>query len=45
MTPETARFLLDLVNAQTLNVGASDFDEVVGLVQAARRDLQKMLDD
>lgn len=39
MSPDTARFLLDLLHAQTLNVGAPDFEEAVGRVIRARGEL------
>ena len=44
MTKETARFLLDLLDAQTLSVGAPDFPEVVERVLAARAELVTLLD-
>lgn len=45
MTPETARFLLDLLNAQQLNVGAPDFAEVTELVLRARDELLALCDE
>lgn len=39
VTPETAKFLLDLLGAQQLNVGAPDFDQTVALVLQARSEL------
>lgn len=39
MTPETAKFLLDLVSAQTLAVGAPDFDQAVASIVQARAEL------
>lgn len=39
MTRSTALFLLNLLNAQTLNVGAHDFEAVVAQVVAARAEL------
>lgn len=39
MTPQTARFLLDLLNAQQLNVGAPDFEETAAKVIQARQEL------
>lgn len=43
MTEETARFLLDLVNGLQLDVGHSDFDTNVTLVQNARTELQALV--
>lgn len=39
MSLDTARFLLDLLNRQQLNVGAPDFDEAVAAIQRARAEL------
>lgn len=43
ITPDTARFLLMLVNGLTLNVGAPDFDATLTQVQSARSELQAIL--
>lgn len=45
MSPDVAAFLLDLVNRQTLNVGSSDFDEAVAMVQKARAELGAALQE
>jgi hypothetical protein len=45
VTKETAQFLLDLLGAQQLNVGASDFDVVVEQVLRARAELADVLVD
>lgn len=39
MSRETALFLLNLLNAQTLNVGAPDFEQAVTAIVAARAEL------
>lgn len=39
VTRETALFLLNLLNAQQLNVGAPDFEQTVGQVIQARAEL------
>lgn len=45
MTVEVARFLLGLLDRQTLSVGAPDFEETAQLVIRARRELLKWADD
>lgn len=45
MTPETARFLLDLLNRQNLSVGAPDFIEVTHLVLRARAELEQLVSE
>jgi hypothetical protein len=39
ISPETAEFLLGLVNKLTLEIGAPDFDEAVQAVLKARTEL------
>lgn len=39
MTPETAQFLLGVLNGLTLNVGADDFEQVARQVMQARAEL------
>lgn len=43
VSKKTAQFLLELVNAQTLTIGAPDFDEAVASVLHARAELQAIL--
>lgn len=45
ISKQTADFLLGLLNTQQLNVGAPDFDEVVGRVIQARAELSAVLAD
>jgi hypothetical protein len=40
ISPDTAEFLLGLVNRLTLEVGAEDFDHAMEKVLKARRELQ-----
>lgn len=44
MSKDTATFLLELVNGLALNVGAPDFDVALAKVQAARGELQAIID-
>lgn len=44
MSPDSARFLLSLLDSQQLHVGAPDFEEVVARIIAARAELRAVLD-
>jgi hypothetical protein len=43
MTPETALFLLELLNRQTVNIGAPDFEQSVQIILQAQRELQSLI--
>lgn len=43
VTTETAKFLLDLLGAQQLNVGAPDFEQTVAAVLQARAELLEVV--
>ena len=43
MSPDVARFLLDLLGAQTLRAGADDFETVASLVVRAKRELAAVM--
>ena len=43
MTPQTLRFLLNLVNAQQIAVGAPDFLETVEAIRLAQEELNEAL--
>lgn len=45
MSPDTLRFLLWLVCAQQLTVGAEDFDALAQQCSQAKAELQAALDD
>lgn len=45
MSKELAAFLLQLVNAQQLNAGADDFEQVAALVVEARKMLAEIAAD
>ena len=44
MTPETARWLLEVVDSLTLNVGAEDFETHAQVAAQAKRDLREIVD-
>lgn len=43
MTKQTAQFLLNLLDAQQLNAGAPDLEQVVTLIVTARTELNAVL--
>ena len=45
MSPDTVRFLLELLSRQQVAVGAPDFEELVAQVIRARRELAALLPD
>lgn len=42
MTPDVARFLLDLLSAQQLSVGAPDFEQTAAFCAQAKADLAQL---